>query len=84
MTDEPMIEIGVYPMVNEPDGGSRLIEGREEKADFYDVMVMQINAPDANNEELEEFEDLTLELASRKLTEMEAKYPNASSEWIYQ
>lgn len=78
------IEINVYPMINEEDGDSRVIEDRTENPDFYDLCVYErLTKTDEIFDDLDEIECDTLDAASAHVSKLEAKYPEASLEWLY-
>jgi hypothetical protein len=82
-------EIQVFPMIQDADGSSRIINStdkQDEKPDTYDVMVT-VRDEDTHEHieghpDYQEFDDLTKDEAALLLYQLEQKHPDASSEWI--
>jgi len=82
-------EIQVFPMIQDEDGSSRIINSKDkqnEQPDAYDVIV-SVRDEDTHEHiedhpDYQEFDDLTKDQAAFLLYQLETKYPDASSEWI--
>jgi hypothetical protein len=83
---EAMVQSGdvyveVYPMVH-IEGGARLIEGRHEKPDFWDVALRPDDWDDNNGTCYGEWEDLTRPEAEKKVAELESQHPGIAVNWV--
>jgi hypothetical protein len=63
-------------------GGARLIEGRHEKPDFWDVALRPDDWDDNNGTCYGEWEDLTRPEAEKKVAELESQHPGIAVNWV--
>jgi hypothetical protein len=73
--------IDVFPMIREPSGDSRMVQGLEEPA-FYDVMLRPHDWDITQNEPYGEWENLTLGQANTIVEALEALNPGIEVNWV--
>lgn len=85
MIETGRVYVEVYPMKRMDPTTSRIIEGRWETPDFYDVALRPDEGvrPDGTNDPFEEWDNLTADGAIERVTLLEAEYPEISVDWIY-
>lgn len=82
MVESGEVYIEVYPMVRDGEG-ARLTENAHETPDFYDVWLRPDDWETNRCTTYAEWDDLTLDGASAKVTELERQYPGIAVSWVH-
>jgi hypothetical protein len=82
MIEEGTIFAEVYPMKRQGDDFRMIMNG--EKPDFYDVAIRPaaILTPNGTTDPIEEWEELSLDEASKRVALIKAEYTGIDVDWI--